>query len=103
MEKPYDGPFEVLKAGTKAFKVQVGNRQEFISVDRLKPGQIENHDNIQLGIPRRKGRPPKQKLNENISMCRGRPPKQQSTLAEENTVFPKRQGRPPKGKILNKP
>ena len=52
---PYDGPYEVLERHPKFFKLRVGEREETISVDRLKP---------HLGAPapepaepRRRGRP----------------------------------------------
>ncbi len=34
---PYAGPFLVLSKGAKTFTIQVGQRQEIVSVDRLKP------------------------------------------------------------------
>jgi hypothetical protein len=33
---PYAGPYQVVAAGAKNFTIQVGQRQEVISVDRLK-------------------------------------------------------------------
>jgi len=61
LEPRYVGPFRVLAAGDKCFVLQVGNRQETVSVDRLKP---------HLGLapatpalPPRRGRPPAARLN----------------------------------------
>ncbi len=34
---PYAGPFLVVSKGAKTFTIQVGQRQENVSVDRLKP------------------------------------------------------------------
>ena len=34
---PYQGPYRVLERGAKVFKLQMGSRQENITVDRLKP------------------------------------------------------------------
>ena len=35
---PYEGPYKVLQRGTKYFQIDVGGREEAISVDRLNPG-----------------------------------------------------------------
>ena len=82
LQKPYEGPFEVLEAGDKAFKIKVGNREESISVDRLKPGFVDENEDIQLAQPKR----------------RGRPPKQQQSDAQPSEIVRKRRGRPPKNK-----
>jgi hypothetical protein len=53
----YDGPFRVLVAGGKFFRVAVGGRTEVVSVDRLKPhvgGQP-----LEPALPPRRGRPRK--------------------------------------------
>jgi hypothetical protein len=34
---PYGGPYLVVSKGAKTFTIQVGQRQEIVSVDRLKP------------------------------------------------------------------
>ncbi len=34
---PYAGPYLVVSKGVKTFTIQVGQRQEIVSVDRLKP------------------------------------------------------------------
>ena len=34
---PYAGPYLVVSKGGKTFTIQVGQRQEIVSVDRLKP------------------------------------------------------------------
>ncbi|BHF72211.1 hypothetical protein SprV_0401527500 [Sparganum proliferum] len=36
LEPPYDGPFRVLSRGPKAFRIQRDNREEVVSVGRLK-------------------------------------------------------------------
>nr|VZH91174.1 unnamed protein product [Spirometra erinaceieuropaei] len=36
LEPPYDGPFRVLSQATKTFRIQLANREEVVSVDRLK-------------------------------------------------------------------
>ena len=37
LSPPYQGPYKVLERGPKFFKLQLGPRQERVSVDRLKP------------------------------------------------------------------
>jgi cleavage and polyadenylation specificity factor subunit 1 len=40
----YDGPYRVLNKTSKVFKVQLANRQAEVSIDRLKPAFLLNHD-----------------------------------------------------------
>ena len=37
LQPPYDGPFKVISRSTKSFKVDLGNRTDTVSIDRLKP------------------------------------------------------------------
>jgi hypothetical protein len=37
LQTPYDGPFEVLDRTPKHFTLQIGDKQDKISIDRLKP------------------------------------------------------------------
>ena len=37
LTRPYDGPFRVLEKGEKFFRVKVGNKEQVVTVDRLKP------------------------------------------------------------------
>jgi hypothetical protein len=57
LASPYAGPYKVLQAGPKYFVLEVGGRQEVVTVDRLKP-----HSGDDLAataeLPRR-GRPPR--------------------------------------------
>ena len=41
LQRPYHGPYKVVATGDKTFKVDVGNREETVSVDRLKPAHID--------------------------------------------------------------
>ena len=34
---PYDGPYEVIKRGEKAFTIKVRSKETVVSIDRLKP------------------------------------------------------------------
>ena len=53
----YSGPYRVLECGPKVFRLQVGDKEEVISADRLKPhtGSTPAHP----VAPPRRGRPPK--------------------------------------------
>ena len=55
---PYEGSYKVLQRGTKSFQIEIGGREEAISVDRLKPAFVDTLL-VQLGQPKRRGRPPK--------------------------------------------
>jgi hypothetical protein len=57
LERPYEGPFRVLKHGSKTFKLDIGGRTETISVDRLKPAHLDIDQPVLLFQPRRRGRP----------------------------------------------
>ena len=37
LTRPYDGPYRVKKRGKKYFVLQVGAKEQVISIDRLKP------------------------------------------------------------------
>ncbi len=63
LQDPYDGPYEVLEAGDKNFKIQVGNREELISIDRLKPVHLDLDQPVIVAQPKKRGRPPKEKCN----------------------------------------
>ena len=56
LQNPYDGPFKVLVRGPKTFKVQFGNREETVSIDRLKAAVTEGK--VQVAVPPKCGRPP---------------------------------------------
>jgi transposase InsO family protein len=56
LQPQYEGPFRVLQRGSKVFRLQVGSREEDISVDRLKPHLGAAPAAVAV-LPRR-GRPP---------------------------------------------
>ena len=56
LQNPYDGPFKVLEKGPKVFKLQIGNRTDTVSIDRLKVAITEGE--VQVAVPPRRGRPP---------------------------------------------
>ena len=59
LQPPYDGPYRVLSKTDKYFQLQVGNRTDNVSVDRLKAAVTEGDKPIQVAQPPRRGRPPK--------------------------------------------
>jgi cleavage and polyadenylation specificity factor subunit 1 len=58
LQAPYTGPYKVLESGPKAFRIEVGNREELISIDRLKPAYVDPISPVPLAQPPRRGRPP---------------------------------------------
>lgn len=40
----YDGPYRVISKTSKTFKIQLGNRQSEVTIDRLKPAFLINND-----------------------------------------------------------
>ena len=60
LERPYEGPFRVLSRGPKTFQLDIGGRTETVSVDRLKPAQVDIDQPVTVAQPRRRGRPPAQ-------------------------------------------
>lgn len=58
LQRPYDGPFEVLTHGPKTFRVRMGSREECISIDRLKAAHVDPDIPPPLAQPARRGRPP---------------------------------------------
>ena len=61
LQPPYTGPYQVLETGKKCFRIQVGNRQETVSIDRLKPAHTDINDPVEVAQPPTRGRPRKKK------------------------------------------
>ena len=77
LQPPYDGPFKVITANDKTFTLEIGTRQETVSIDRLKPAHVDIDQPVQLAIPPRRGRPPAvphQPVPVAIPTRQGRPP-----------------------------
>ena len=56
-QQPYRGPYKVLEHGPKTFKVDVGGHQEIVSIDRLKPAQLDLDEPVVPPNHRPRGRP----------------------------------------------
>jgi hypothetical protein len=52
----YSGPYKVLASGPKVFRLQVGEREELVSIDRLKPHR--GAAPVQPAQPPARGQPP---------------------------------------------
>ncbi len=69
----YVGPYAVLERGEKVFWLQVGDREEVVSVDRLKPHT--GAETVQPAAPPkvgRQGRPPHPPLSPADDSAEGR-------------------------------
>ena len=61
LQTPYTWPYRVLQRKDKHFVIQCGEREESMSVDRLKPANAKPDRPIQPAIPPRRGWLPKQR------------------------------------------
>ena len=61
LKTPYSGPYKVLQKQGKYFVIQCGEREESVSVDRLKPAKADPDRPTEPAMPPRRGRPPKQR------------------------------------------
>ena len=51
LQPPYDGPCRVLKRADKHYTLEIGNRQEVVSLDHLKPAYMECDHPINIDAP----------------------------------------------------
>ena len=55
---PYNGPFKVIQRRDKDYLLEIGSRQEWTSIDRLKPAHVDTQAPVPTGHVPRRGRPP---------------------------------------------
>lgn len=60
---PYNGPFRVIRRTDKTFTVDIGGRNQTISIDRLKPAYIDETQPIEVPQAPRRGRPPTRNIS----------------------------------------
>ena len=77
IQRPYEGPFQVIKAGPKTFRVNIGGKTETVSVDRLKPAHLDFSCPFEVAQPRPRGRPP--------GSCHRQPSISDESLPSNNT------------------
>ena len=53
---PYTGPYKIIQRGDKAYKLQIGNKDDWVSIDRLKPAYLSDNDQPPITFSRA-GRP----------------------------------------------
>jgi transposase InsO family protein len=63
----YARPYAVLERGEKVFRLQVGDREEAVSVDRLKPHM--GAEPVQPAAPPKRGRPPGSAASSTAAGC----------------------------------
>ena len=54
---PYEGPYKVLTHGDKTFLLDYGNRQDSVSIDRLKPAFLDPVKPVEAAKRAPRGRP----------------------------------------------
>ena len=56
LQNPYNGSYEVIETGDKVFRVRLGDREQLITIDRLKPAYMSCSEET-VATPLRRGRP----------------------------------------------
>ena len=56
---PYAGPYKVLERKDKTFVIELGDRRDTVSIDRLKPAHLDPDQPVYTPAPKRRGRPPR--------------------------------------------
>lgn len=55
---PYTGPYKVISRNDKTFNLQVGDKTETVTIDRLKPAHLDLDKPVAVARPPPRGRPP---------------------------------------------
>ena len=58
LQTPYEGPYAVVSKTDKNFTVQLGSRQDNVSIDRLKAAEVDEQFPVPVAQPPHRGRPP---------------------------------------------
>ena len=62
LQPPYDGPFPVVSRHTKHFLLDIGGRQDKVSIDRLKPALLDHGTETTVATRPKRGRSPKSSI-----------------------------------------
>ncbi|XP_055487621.1 uncharacterized protein LOC129694894 [Leucoraja erinacea] len=57
-QRVYEGPYKVLSTGVSTFMLDLGGKEEFVSVSHLKPAHVDEDSPVTVATPRCRGRPP---------------------------------------------
>ena len=102
LQPPYDGPFTVVRAGKKGFRLQMGEKEETVSVDKIKVAYLEPGVVPLVAIPPRHGRPPRvlpeavPDVLKTVPAIRGRKP----PFREDSSAPPRLRGATSGGEML---
>ena len=91
----YDGPYRVVQLSDMYFRLAISDREDSVSVARLKPLLADGP--VVPALPRRRGRPPRLKPPPEppvVPRCRGRLPRLKPP--PKPPVVPRHRGRPKK-------
>ena len=101
LEPLYDGPYKVVTRGRRHFSVQLGDKIDNITIERLKP--VISATPVSEAVPRKRGRPKKTtfdasntKSSTKTTSSKTTSSKKTSSSSSTTTSVPKRRGRPPK-------
>merc|ERR1712051_255198 len=68
LQTPYTGPYAVIDSNDKFFTLQMGNKQDTVSIDRLKEALVEEDGSpVPVAQPPKRGRPPLQTPSPNAA------------------------------------
>ena len=62
LQPPYDGPFPVVSRHTKHFLLNIGGRQDKMSIDWLKLALLDHGTEITVAMRPKQGHPPKSSI-----------------------------------------
>ena len=75
LQTPFTGPYAVIDRNDKFFTLQMGNKQDTVSIDRLKEAFVQDDGfPVPVAQPPRRGRPPVLVSGSSGNQPRGPPP-----------------------------